>query len=144
MIRIIAVGKLKDRRLADLAADYQRRLRPHTRLEVSELRDQDPEREGRQMLDLLQRESRTAHVVALDEHGRACTSRELADLLGRHGNISFLIGGADGLVDAVRAGANQALSLSPLTFTHEMARVLLLEQVYRGYTILKNLPYHRR
>ncbi len=143
MIRIIAVGKLKDRRLADLAADYQRRLRPYAQLEVTELRDQDPEREARQMLDQLNRSGATAHLVALDERGRDLTSRQLAAVLGAHGSLAFVVGGADGLTEEVRDRADLVLSLSRLTFTHEMARVLLLEQIYRGFSILRGLPYHR-
>lgn len=143
MIRIIAVGKLKDRRLAELADTYQRRLRPHVSLVVDELRDQTPEREGRQMLGRLASEGATAHVVALDERGQNLASRELAGLLGRHGSLTFLVGGADGLTDAVRDRADLVLSLSRLTFPHELARVLLLEQIYRGFTILRGQPYHR-
>lgn len=143
MIRIIAVGKLKNQHLAGLADDYRRRLRPYAQLEVVELRDQDPAREGRQMLDHLGRGGSGAHVVALDERGRDLSSQDLADVLGAHGSLGFLVGGADGLTDEVRERANLVFSLSRLTFTHEMARVLLLEQIYRGFTILKGLPYHR-
>jgi len=143
MIRIIAVGKLKDRRLADLCDDYRRRLRPYARLEVTELRDQGPEREGRQMLDLLGGTSGHEYVVAMDEKGRDLTSREFSSVLGRHGSMAFLVGGADGLITEVRQRADLVMGLSHLTFTHEMARMLLLEQVYRGFSILRNLPYHR-
>lgn len=142
MIRIIAVGKLKNQHLAGLADDYRRRLRPYTQLEVVELRDQDPAREARQMLDHLGRGG-GPHLVALDERGRDLSSQDLADVLGAHGSLGFLVGGADGLTDEVRQRADLVFSLSRLTFTHEMARVLLLEQIYRGFTILRGLPYHR-
>lgn len=143
MIRIIAVGKLKNRDLASLADDYRQRLRHFTQLDVLELRDQGPPREARQMLDQLGRSGTSTHVVALDERGRDLTSQDLARALGAHGSICFLVGGADGLTDTVRERADLVLSLSRLTFTHEMARVVLLEQIYRGFTILRNLPYHR-
>lgn len=143
MIRIIAVGKLKDRRLADLCDDYRRRLRPYARLDITELRDQGPEREAKAMLDLLGPDRGHGHVVALDETGRDLSSRGLSEVLGRHGSLTFLVGGADGLTDAVRRRADLVLSLSRLTFTHEMARMLLLEQIYRGFSILRGLPYHR-
>ncbi len=143
MIRIIAVGKLKDRRLADLCDDYRRRLRHYARLEVTELRDQGPEREGRQILDLLGGTRGHEYVAAMDETGRDLTSRELSGVLGKHGSMAFLVGGADGLTDEVRRRADLVLGLSHLTFTHEMARMLLLEQIYRGYSILRGLPYHR-
>ncbi len=143
MIRVLAVGKLKDRRLADLAADYLRRMQPLTRLEVVELKDQDPEREAKQLLDRLGPPGGHELVVALDERGEARDSRGIAELLGNHGSIAFLIGGADGLTGTVRARADVVLRLSRLTFTHEWARTLLLEQVYRGLTILRGMPYHR-
>ena len=144
MIRILAVGKLKDRRLADLAGDYQRRIRPLATAEVIELKDQNPEKEARQMLDKLGSRDGSQHVVALDERGKSMASTELATLLGKHGSLTFIIGGADGLTDPVRQRADTVLRLSRMTFTHEMARVLLLEQVYRGLSILRGMPYHRR
>lgn len=143
MIRVIAVGKLKDQRLADLAADYQRRLRPMTSLETIELRDQTPEREGQQMLQRLGSAAGNELVVVLDERGDQLTSVELADVLAAHGSLAFLIGGADGLTEAVRARADRVLGLSRLTLPHELARVLLLEQIYRGFSILRGSPYHR-
>jgi 23S rRNA (pseudouridine1915-N3)-methyltransferase len=82
-------------------------------------------------------------VVALDERGESVTSRGLAEVLGKHGSIAFLIGGADGLGPAARERAGRTLRLSRLTLTHEMARVLLAEQIYRGLGILRGLPYHR-
>ena len=82
-------------------------------------------------------------VVALDEHGEDLTSREFASLIGGHGGISFLIGGADGLGDEARTRAERTVRLSSMTLTHEMARVLLTEQIYRGLSILKGKPYHR-
>ena len=143
MIRILAVGKLKDRRLADLVADYQRRIRPHARLQIIELRDQDPGREGRQILDQLGPAGGTTPVLALDERGEALGSHDLAAILGRHGSLTFVLGGPDGLTDAVRQRADRVVRLSSLTLTHEWARALLCEQIYRGLSILRGLPYHR-
>jgi 23S rRNA (pseudouridine1915-N3)-methyltransferase len=143
VIRIVAVGKLKDRRLADLAADYLARLRPLARCDVLELKDQTPEKEARQLLDRLGPPGGHELVVALDERGQDRDSRGLAELLGQHGSVAFLIGGADGLTGTVRARADLVLRLSAMTLTHEWARVLLLEQVYRGLTILRGMPYHR-
>ena len=140
MIRVFAVGRLKDPRLTDLAADYLRRIAPLAACQVVELKDQDPPREGAEMLRRL---GAASFVVALDERGDDVASTDLAALLGAHGSLSFLIGGADGLTDEVRARADRVLRLSSLTLTHEWARVLLLEQVYRGLTILRGMPYHR-
>jgi 23S rRNA (pseudouridine1915-N3)-methyltransferase len=83
------------------------------------------------------------HVVALDERGRSVKSTDLAALLGRHGSIAFLVGGAEGMGPAARERAGSSLRLSSLTLTHEMARMLLTEQIYRGLTILRHKPYHR-
>ena len=143
MIRVLAVGKLKDRRLSELTADYERRIRPLARLEIVELKDQTPEKEARQMLDRLGAAGGHELVIALDERGEARNSRGLAEVLGGHGSVTFLIGGADGLTDEVRRRSDQVLRLSQLTFTHEWARALLLEQIYRGLTILRGMPYHR-
>jgi 23S rRNA (pseudouridine1915-N3)-methyltransferase len=143
MIRIVSVGRLRDRRLADLAADYQRRIQPLASLKQVELKDQTPAREARQFLAQLGPPAGHELVICLDERGEAIDSLGFADLLGRHGSLAFLIGGADGLDDSVRERADQVLRLSRLTLTHEWARVLLLEQVYRGLSILRGLPYHR-
>jgi 23S rRNA (pseudouridine1915-N3)-methyltransferase len=139
MIRILAVGKLKDPRLADLCADYGRRIGRWSALEIIELKDQDPEREADAMLSKLG----TGPVHALDERGDALTSRDMAALLAAHGSPTFLIGGPDGLGEAARRRADRRLSLSRMTFTHETARYLLLEQIYRGLAIDRGHPYHR-
>jgi 23S rRNA (pseudouridine1915-N3)-methyltransferase len=143
MIRVLAVGRLKDKRLAALAEDFLRRLRPMAPAEVVELRDADPTREGRDMAARLGSPDGSQLVIALDERGDDITSTGLAELLGTHGNVCFLVGGADGLGDAARSRADRILCLSRLTLTHEMARVLLLEQIYRGLSILRGKPYHR-
>jgi 23S rRNA (pseudouridine1915-N3)-methyltransferase len=141
MIRVIAVGKLKDRRLAALIAEYARRIRPLAPFTLEEVRDGPPERVARDLLARLGSAGGHSLVIALDERGEAVTSRDLAELLGRHGSLDFLVGGADGLDPAVRA--DRTLRLSRLTLTHEMARLLLVEQIYRGLTILRGMPYHR-
>ncbi len=143
MIRILAVGKVKDKRLASLADDFRKRIRPMAPAEVIEIKDSQPAKEGRDMVGKLGSRSGNQLVVAMDEHGEDLTSTKLASLLGEHGNICFLVGGADGLGAAARERADRTLRLSSLTLTHEMARILLLEQVYRGLSILRGKPYHR-
>jgi 23S rRNA (pseudouridine1915-N3)-methyltransferase len=140
MIRIIAVGKLKDPEISTLCADFAKRIGRWASLEVVELKDQDPKREAATMIAKLG----TGPVHALDEHGDTMTSRKFSKLLASHGSPTFLIGGPDGLGDAARKRADRLLSLSPMTFTHETARYLLLEQVYRGLAIARNHPYHRK
>ena len=143
MIRIIAVGRMKDRRLAGLMEDFLKRIRPLAGVEMVELKDAGPEREGRDMETRLGSRRGNELVVALDERGDSVSSRELSQLLGKHGSLAFLVGGADGLGEAARNRANRTLRLSRMTLTHEMARVLLAEQIYRGLSILRGLPYHR-
>ncbi|MDY0109330.1 MAG: 23S rRNA (pseudouridine(1915)-N(3))-methyltransferase RlmH [Candidatus Krumholzibacteria bacterium] len=143
MLRIIAVGKLKDRALGELAADYQRRIAPLAPLAIEELKDQNPVREAKQILTRLGPPGGNEVVVVLDERGESVTSPDFAAILGRYGSLAFVLGGADGYTDDVRARADRVVRLSRLTLTHEWARVLLLEQIYRGLTILRGMPYHR-
>ena len=143
MIRIIAAGRIKDKRLAGLLDDYLKRIRPMAPVEVLEVRDSTPEKEGREMNGRLGSAQGQLLVVAMDEHGEDLTSQAFAELLGSRGGISFLIGGADGLGPAARERAGRVIRLSSMTLTHEMARVLLAEQIYRGLSILRGKPYHR-
>ncbi len=143
MIRVIAIGRVKDPAIATAVAEYARRVRGLAPLEIVELRDEGPEREAEAMQRRLG--SRAGHglVVALDERGDQLTSRQFAGLLGGHGAIDFLLGGPDGLGAAARARAGRAVGLSAMTLPHELARLVLLEQIYRGLTILRGHPYHR-
>ena len=143
MIHIMAVGKVKDRRLAALLADFQTRMRPLAKVEIIEIRDSNPEREARDMVDRLGSAQGKQLVVAMDEKGKDLTSVGLSKVPAAHGDICFLIGGADGLGEAARSRSARTVRLSSMTLTHEMARLLLVEQVYRGLTILRGMPYHR-
>lgn len=143
MIRVIAVGKMKDKRLAQMAEDFLRRVRPLAPVEVVELKDSQPEKESREMVAQLGSAKGNTLVVAMDEKGDDLTSEQFAQLLGKHGSIALLVGSADGLGTQARQRADRTVRLSSMTWTHEMARVLLLEQIYRGFSILKGRPYHR-
>ena len=143
MIRIIATGKIKDRRLGGLIEDYQKRIRPLTPLEIVEIKDGKPDKEAREMIARLGSVGGQELVVAMDERGEDLTSEAFSKVLGAHGSISFLIGGPDGLRPATRERAARTIRLSSMTLTHEMARTLLLEQIYRGLSILRGKPYHR-
>jgi 23S rRNA (pseudouridine1915-N3)-methyltransferase len=138
-IRVIAVGKVRKRWIQDGLAVYLKRL---PGLMVSELRDADPAREGQAILAELRPEER---LVALCEEGELLSSQALAQRLQGTGSerLAFAIGGADGLDQAVKARASWSLSLSPLTFPHELARLLLLEQLYRAHSIQQGGAYHR-
>ncbi len=138
-IRILAVGKLRRGWIQQGVDHYRRRL---PGLEIVELRDGGIAREAEAVLSALRPEER---LVALTEEGSRLNSLDLAEALQGSGSerLAFVIGGADGLAAAVRERAHWRLSLSPLTFPHELARLLLLEQLYRVRTIQQGGPYHR-
>lgn len=140
MIRLIAVGKMKDRHYAALVEQYVKRIRPWAGLEIVGIKDQGPEREAQVMIERI---GPSEHVVAMDERGETLTSRELGGLLAIFGSPTFLIGGPDGLGDKVRRRADLTLSLSTMTFPHELARLMLVEQIYRGLAINRGHAYHR-
>jgi 23S rRNA (pseudouridine1915-N3)-methyltransferase len=135
-LRVLAVGKLKDRGLETLVADYQKRARKFLAIEVLEFRDQDSLR-----AKLGQK------VVLCDERGETPDSTELSKWMGRWRNegvreLDFAIGDAHGFNDADRRAADRVLALSALTFPHRLARLVLVEQLYRAGTILAGHPYH--
>ncbi|MFN7898058.1 MAG: 23S rRNA (pseudouridine(1915)-N(3))-methyltransferase RlmH [Synechococcaceae cyanobacterium] len=138
-LRLIAVGKVRKGWVAEGVAVYLRRL---PGLEIVEVRDGTPEREAAAILAALRPEER---LVALSDEGAGLSSIALARKLAGQGGarVAFAIGGADGLKAEVKQRAQWCLSLSPLTFPHDLARLLLLEQLYRARTILEEGPYHR-
>ncbi len=156
-IAIVAAGKLKEPYLRKGAAEFLKRLAPYVRLDVVEIdeekmperpskaeKEQTLTREGRR---LLRQMPDGAYCIALDVMGKNLSSEELAahiEELGVHGKsvVAFLIGGPFGLSEEVRAAADERLSFSRMTFTHQMVRLLLLEQIYRAYKINRGEKYH--
>jgi 23S rRNA (pseudouridine1915-N3)-methyltransferase len=140
---IIAVGKMKNRHLAALCDDFAKRLQRQGNFDLIELKDGDVASEGQRILEALVKR-KGARVYAMAEEGTTRTSAKLANelqsLLGQH--AVFIIGGAYGLSDAVKQRADVLLALSPLTFTHEIARMLLCEQLYRAVSIQTGSKYH--
>jgi 23S rRNA (pseudouridine1915-N3)-methyltransferase len=138
-IRILAVGKVRRGWLSEGIDLYLKRL---PGLEVVELRDGGMAREAEAIRAARRSQER---LVALTEEGRSFSSRAFAQTLEGSGSerLAFLIGGADGLDPAIKAEASWQLSLSPMTFPHELARLLLLEQLYRALSIQQGGPYHR-
>lgn len=159
IIRIIAVGRLRESYWQDAVADYERRLRPYVRLEVAEVpearlpENSSPaqerislDREAKTILERLR--GHTGPVIALDRQGRALDSLELAawlegQLLEGRKEIQWVIGGPHGLAGAVLDRADLVLSFSRMTFPHQMMRLILLEQIYRGFRIIHHEPYHK-
>lgn len=142
-VRIIAVGKAKDRELRSLLGDYYARIGRYAKLEEVELKDgKEAEVSDRLSRSIPDR----SRVVALEVDGRGLSSHELAKWIGRAENDSvqtvvFLIGGAYGLPQAVSKKADLRLSLSAMTLPHRLARLVLAEQVYRAFSILRGEPY---
>ena len=144
-LTIVAVGKVKERGIREAIDDYLRRVGRYVAIEEIEVRDVPaPEL----TLALERRVPSPAHVVVLDVDGKAMTSEGFARWLdGRmrqgKGRVVFVIGGAEGLPQTVRARADEKLSLSTMTLPHRLARLFLAEQLYRAFTILRNEPYAR-
>ena len=152
-ITILAVGRLKERHFRDAAQEYLKRLTPYATVEVVEVPDRDVTRdEARALAEegaaLLRAIPEGAHVVALDVTGAGRTSEEFAawleeGMVAGRSNVVFVVGGAAGLAPDVVARAGERLSLGPMTLPHQLARVVLLEQIYRAFRIIRGEPYHR-
>ena len=145
MIKIVAVGKMKNKALGELCRDYFARLSHFCRLDVVEIKDSSVEAEADKMLEALK--NFKGRVYAMGEEGRLCASAELSAMLEadlQRGGSAFLIGSAYGLSKRAKERADMLLSLSPMTFTHEFARAILAEQLYRAKTITANTGYHHQ
>jgi 23S rRNA (pseudouridine1915-N3)-methyltransferase len=140
---IIAVGKMKNRALAELCEDYGRRLARQGGFECIELKDGTIAAEARRIREALAKRP-GARVYALAEEGRSFTSRGLASELGalEGAPAIFVVGGAYGLDATIKEAAHCRWSLSALTFTHEIARMVLAEQLYRAVSIQSGSKYH--
>ena len=156
-IRIVAVGKLKEKYLREGVAEYAKRLAPFASVELLETREeymaenpseaqrqQTLAKEGERLLHLV---SERSFLIVLDVKGKLLSSealaKELASLaLQGQSDLTFLIGGAFGLSPAVRDRADLRISFSPMTFTHQMVRLLLYEQIYRAFKINRGEKYH--
>lgn len=157
-ITVVAVGKIKERFFQEAIKEYEKRLGRYCRLEIVQVADektpdgagealerQIKEKEGERILAQIRD---GAYVIALAIEGKMLDSEELADKLGQLGTggisqIVFVIGGSLGLSQEVLRRADYRLSFSKMTFPHQLMRVILLEQVYRGFRILNHQPYHK-
>lgn len=156
-LQLLSVGRLSAPFLREGVDEYAGRIARYLPFSCAELREEkgggrkvDPrfirEREGEQ---ILARVPQGAFAVVLDEQGRAHSSQQLAGLIEEHmvagtPEVVWIIGGPYGLSAPVKRRADLLLSLSAMTFTHQMARLFLLEQIYRALTIIRNEPYHNR
>lgn len=155
-LRLVCVGKLAEAWQREAADDYAGRLQRYFPLDIIELKEEKGGRKG-DIPGLLKREGErilekvppSSYLIVLDERGRGIDSEQLANKLGEemlHGGRDWclVIGGPYGLAPGLRQRADLLLSLSKMTFTHQMARLFILEQLYRSGTILRNEPYHNR
>lgn len=155
-VKVICIGKLKEEYLRQAQSEYQKRLGAFCRLEICELpeyrlpADPSPAEIERGLVEegkaILQKAKGT--LIALCIEGKELSSPALADRLAQiavsgESAVSFIIGGSFGLSDEVKASASLRLSMSPMTFPHQLARILLLEQIYRGFSIVANTKYHK-
>jgi len=147
--RFIWVGKTKDKNWLALQDEYLQRLSHFVRTETVEVRDstkhEGKEVEGKRIIEKL---NQSSFVCLLDVPGKQVSSTALATTVQNWQNrglkeVAFVIGGADGISKDVADRADLVLSLSFMTFTHEMARVVLIEQLYRAYTIINGFPYQK-
>ncbi len=153
-IELVVVGKTDMKEVEALVAMYSKRLNHYVKFAITTLADvrntrklsesEQKRLEGEQILKLI---SDSDHLMLLDEHGAELRSIEFADMLQRRMSagtkrLVFVIGGPYGFSDAVYQRANSELSLSKMTFSHQIVRAIFTEQLYRAFTILKNEPYH--
>lgn len=153
-INLLCIGKTDDKEIAGLVKYYQNRLPKHWNFEITEISDVknaknlSPELLKKEEAKLfLSNTENSDFVVLLDENGKQFTSREFAGKIDNWMNssvkkVSFFIGGAYGFADEIYQRANEKMSLSKMTFTHQMIRLFFVEQIYRADQILQGKPYH--
>lgn len=139
-LKILSVGKVKEPWIREGVAEYLKRLQRYAHIELVIVKNNGREQEAADILSKINDE----FVVALSEEGTQLSSVQFSGLLKKtNKDIVFIIGSADGLSTSVKKRADLTLSLSQMTFTHELAQLLLVEQLYRGVMILNNRTYHR-
>lgn len=144
-ITIFAVGKLKEQFWKDAVAEYLKRLGGYAKIEVRELPDSNAEKEAAALLSAL---PERGPIILMDIRGKEISSEGLAQkidtyALNSDSHISFIIGGSDGATKEVKQRATERISFGPITLPHNLARVVLLEQIYRAFKIIRHEPYHK-
>lgn len=149
MIKILCVGKIKERFLKEAIVEYTKRLSKYTNLKIIEVEDYNSNNDEINMnkeADLIEKHiEQKDYIITLEIDGTELTSTELSNkidsILSHNSNITFIIGGSHGLSSRIKS--NEKLSFSKLTFPHQLFRVILLEQIYRSFKIMKNETYHK-
>ena len=145
MIKILCVGKIKEKYLNDLINDYKTRITKYHKIEIIELKDSNITNESNEILNHLNEKE---FNICMDINGKEYTSVELSKIIDNtfkngYGNITFIIGGSDGINELVKNKCNLRLSFSKLTFPHGLFRGILLEQIFISFKILNNESYHK-
>ena len=151
MIKIICIGKLKEKYWQDSCEEYRKRLEKYTKLEIVELADEKSDDEKVCLIKEKERVEKVLnpkdYLITLEIDGNQVDSLTLAQKLDRlqtqNSTITFLIGGSHGIHEEIKKLANEHLSFSKLTFPHQLFRLLLLEQLYRSYKIINHEKYHK-
>lgn len=151
MIKIICVGKIKEKFFQEAIKEYTKRLSKYTKLEIIEVEDMkgdNPQVIMNKEKDLiLKKISDKDYIITLEIEGKELSSKEFSKYLDQtflnHSNITFIIGGSHGLDPQIKEMSHFKLSFSKMTFPHQLFRVLLLEQIYRSYKISNNESYHK-
>jgi len=155
-ITLIAIGKTDNRHLISLMEDYSKRLGHYISFEMAIVPDiknaknlSEPLQKKAEGDEILKRISPADILILLDENGKTYSSEKFSEFLQKKmnsglKNLVFVIGGPYGFSEEIYARANGKLSLSSMTFSHQMVRLFFIEQVYRAFTILRNEPYHHR
>ena len=152
MIKLVCIGKIKDKNLSELVADYTKRINRYHKLEIIEVKDEPIRDDEKAVLDAEAKRAlniigNDEYVILLDLHGKSIDSPGFANKIDRlfikYPKITFVIGGSLGLGEELQKRANERIKLSDLTFLHQMTRLILLEQIYRSFKILNNETYHK-
>ena len=144
MIKIVCVGKIKEKYLRDAISDYMKRLSKYHKVSIIELEDSNIDDEA---IKILKNIDNKDYVITLEIEGKEISSTDLAEKIDRlfltTSNICFVIGGSNGISNTVKERSDYKLSFSKLTFPHQLFRLILLEQIYRSFKILNNETYHK-
>lgn len=144
MIKIIAVGKIKEKYLQEAINDYKKRISKYSKIEIIEVEDSNKKEEAKNILKQIKTKD---YVLLLDVKSNQLTSLEFANKIDKtliqNSTICFIIGGSDGFDEKIYSLAKEKISFSQMTFPHQMFRVMLLEQIYRSYKIINNESYHK-
>ena len=151
MIKIIAVGSIKEKYLKDAIEEYQKRLKKYTDLEIVEIKEEGllPAKQAieKEAEKINKHINEKEYIITLEIEGKELTSEELSkkieDIMIINSNITFIIGGSYGIDKSIKDKAKYHLSFSKMTFPHQLFRVILLEQIYRAFKIMNNESYHK-